>query len=246
MNRNWLVAADYSGAELRMIALLAGDEPLMTAFKEGKDVHAQNARDLFRCSEEQSKTKQFRNPAKTFVYALNYSTDDEEIAAHTILSRIQPINPQVTFEDVYAAVQSWWSAHPKIREFKQRTWAKVLSDDYVECDLSGRRRKFYGRPKDTEAYNYKLQAGCGHLINQAILGVDEELTWVDEALLLQRHDELICEGPDWKRLARILKKHMTRTVEFDGRTMLFPVDISIGKRWGAFKEVHLDEGEGND
>lgn len=63
----WGLECDYSQLELRIVALLAGDEPLIEAYSKGLDVHRMNAADIFGIRPEQVSPAQ-RHFAKTFVY----------------------------------------------------------------------------------------------------------------------------------------------------------------------------------
>ena len=94
---NVFVAADMSAVELRMIALLAGDEILIEAFKafdekRGPDVHIFNACGLFRCQPEDV-TDEIRNFVKRFVYALNYDAQPPTIYQTLSLLRDDKLRP---------------------------------------------------------------------------------------------------------------------------------------------------------
>ena len=94
---NVFVAADMQAVELRAIAILARDTPLIAAFaafdaKTGPDVHIMNACGLFNCRPEQV-TDEIRNFIKRFVYALSYGAEPPKIYQTLSLLRTDDLRP---------------------------------------------------------------------------------------------------------------------------------------------------------
>jgi DNA polymerase I-like protein with 3'-5' exonuclease and polymerase domains len=235
---NYLVACDYSQAELRLMALLSGDQPLLQAYKDGVDTHSLNASVLFGVPLDKMQ-KKFRNAAKTFAFALNYSTLDEEISAKTILSRMHAVGfAEITYQQVVMCIQRWWLEHPAIYAYKDKLYKESCAKDYVEDVFSGRRRYFFGKVKDTECYNFPLQSGAAYCMNRAAILIDAGLDHAKEGLLLQRHDEFIVEGPDKDKLVELLQNSMTLDLTYNGNTITMETEASVGTRWGMLKEIH--------
>jgi DNA polymerase I len=247
---NKFVACDYSQAELRVMAVLSGDQPLIEAYGRGVDVHAANGSDLFNADMAKLKQQeidtdtvgkgtytQFRNIAKTVVFALNYSTLDDKIACKTLLSRLHTAGfAQTTYQMVLVAVQRWWRAHPAIKDFKAHLWAESQRKGYVEEYWSGRRRYFYGRPKDTEVFNFPLQAGVATFMDKAIQDIDALLDHSKEGLIVQVHDALVLEGPDEHRLAKLLRDNMRQEITYKNNKILLDIDCDVGTRYGHLEK----------
>lgn len=225
----WLVEADYSQLELRILALLSGDKPLLDAYARGDDVHTLNACALFNV---QKPSKGERDFAKRFVYGLNYGGGDKTIHKSLVVHF-----PQTTLEGVALMRKRWEDAHPQLAVWQKEQVLLGRERRYVEAPLSGRRYYFYmGRIEPTICFNYPMQSTGADIINRATFALDGDLDGRGgEAIILQVHDALVCEGPDPARLAELMRKHMTVTVELNGAKATFPVDVSYGKSWGDMK-----------
>jgi len=240
---NYLVACDLSQAELRVIALLANDQPLLDAYNAGKDVHKLNAGDLFGVDMDSlspENYKKFRNAAKTFAFALNYSTLDDESAAKTILSRLHTAGfGDMTIRLVLGAVKRWWKAHPALRIYKQELWDRANVQGYVEDVFSGRRRYLYGKGKDTEVFNFPLQAAVATIMDRAVQEVDQKMDHTKEGLIVQVHDCLVIETYDSDRGVKMLMDAMHKPLEYDGRSILMAGDPEMGHRYGKLEGVKV-------
>lgn len=238
---NWLVLADFSQLELRINAQLAKDEALLEAYEKGLDVHRLNAADLFNLPLEDAGGK-WRNLAKTFAYRLSYCTMDEEGAAMGIFDTLSVKSKEITYKAVLSCVRRWWEQHPRLYERKKELLAKACKDWYVEEPFNHRRRYFYGpqKPKETEVFNFPMQAGGAAIVDAAIQAVHAKLDHTQEHLLLQRHDELAIEGPDPVRLAEVLWDNMTQNRSVDSIKMNYPIDLKVGLRWGQEVGISFD------
>lgn len=225
---HWLVEADYSQLELRILALLAGDEPLLEAYAQGLDVHQLNACALFGVREA---TKNQRDFAKRFVYGLNYGGGDKTVHKSLVVHF-----PLLTIGEVATMRKRWEDAHPQIATWQKDQVLQGRLRKYVEAPLSGRRYTFYlGRVEPTICYNYPMQSTAADIVNTATFAVDEGCRANGDNLLLQVHDALVCEGRDYHTLAKRMKKEMTLTVELNGVENTFPVDLQYGKSWGEMQ-----------
>lgn len=224
----YFVEADYSQLELRILAYLAQDAPLLKAYSEGSDVHTLNARDLF---QKDKVNPNERKLAKVFVYGVNYGGSEK-----TIHQQLAPGFPTLTLEMVEKLKQRWEEAHPDIVSWQDRQLQGARKNKYVECPLSGRRFYFYmGKVEPTKCYNFVIQGTAADLMNEAILDIDKSIDegWGKGAeILIQLHDAILLEGTNPPAMYELLGTHM----EKDLGQMKFPVDISLGKTWGEMKE----------
>lgn len=227
----YMVACDLSQAELRNIAQLAGDENMMGAYNRGEDIHAATAMAAFGCTAEQAKEYKYRNPAKVIGLGYNYSVLEDEKAAIGLHGQLVAKVPGITLESVLGILRRLREARGGIRAYKERIWQQAQRDDYVEEPISGRRRYFWNKPKDTETFNFPCQAMTAHIVDSAVQGIHEEFS-DGEGLHLQRHDELIVGGPDLFRLCDMLWRHLRQTLSVRGHTMTYEIEFEIGNRWG--------------
>ena len=247
----WIVEADYKQIEARIAAFLANDLPTLQVFdafdnSRGPDPHTVNANDLFglhgegcSCSKltlNRKPTKRERTLAKNFLYGgILYGGEPSTI--HAVLSVDTPIE----LTTVEALISRYLAKHPALPKWHHTLVRNANDNGYVEEPVSGRRRHFWGRIKPTEVYNFPVQTLAGWVINQAIKKVHKELRWGEEGISFQVHDALVLDGPDPLRLAEILKGTMDYILNWEGRKMRFPVDISVGRAWAPSKEMSFDE-----
>ena len=112
-------------------------------------------------------------------------------------------------------------------------------EKFVEEPLSGRREYFHdGLIEPNKVVNFPIQGAAGTLVNRAITSLDKQISWTDESILFQVHDELVLEGPDQSRLSKLLKEHMNQSFTYNGNTLRFPIECKAGPDWGHM--VKLD------
>lgn len=232
---NWIVEADYSALEARIVALLAGDAELLEWFAlhdagKGEDVHRRHAKILF---ETDAPAERERELTKRDYYAWQYGADDETIWRSLVIEFHDLSLSQVAhMSRVYNKVRH------KIVAWRDEQLLIATRNKYVEAPLSGRREYFYNFIEPSKVYNYPAQATGADLINPAFLALVKELKWPEEGVDAQVHDSLVADGPDPIRLMRLMKKHMEREVVLNGIKHKFPVEFKISNvSWGACEKV---------
>lgn len=223
----WLVEADWSQLELRLATMHSQDPPLLEAYANSLDVHRENAKGLFRTDDPRDDQRKL---AKIFVFGGALYRG----APKTIHRQLAPGFPAVTIKTVEELIRRWDEAHPALAEWQKEQVRRCTKQGYVEEVLSGRRYYFHmGQVEATICLNFPIQGAAATLCNQAILEVADELDWEKEAIVMQVHDAIICEGPDPDRLAEILRRCMTKHIQ----GVDFPVDVAKGRHWGEMKEM---------
>lgn len=239
---NVFVAADYSALELRILALLSQDMPLVDAFTAfdagtGPDIHKVNCCNLFRCTLEQV-TDEIRDFIKRFAYGLCYGAGPPMIFRTLSLLRddnLKPKFPHITMSEVERVYNLWWEAHPAMLDWQKKLIQGWRRMGYIGTPWHGRRRYFIGGENQEEMKNFPIQGGAADLQNQAVMALVHEYPFDfgrRNGLLLQVHDQLVVECPakDAERVKSIVEWSMTRKIG----GMLFPAKAKIGKTW---KEV---------
>lgn len=228
-----MMDCDYSQLELRIVALLSGDEKLLEWYAQGKDVHTMNAMEIFKTK---TPTDSQRELAKRVVYGMNYGG-----SAKTIWRNLTADIP-VPLETVELVFKGWFTTHPKIAQWQNDLTEKAKRTMYVEEALSGRRQYYYdGRVKPTEVVNFPVQGAAGELANRAVIAISKELNWVDEALIAQVHDSIVaeCVAVKQSRLVDIVKGAMEQEITLNGAMIRFPIDIKVGTNWGHLEKLKL-------
>jgi DNA polymerase-1 len=238
---NALVAADMQAVELRMIALLANDAPLIAAFnafdaKTGPDVHIANACGVFRCTPEQVDDN-IRNFIKRFVYALNYGAEPPKIYQTLSLMRddnLQPLFPHIKLQEVERVFGIWWQIHPAIIEWKKRGIYSWRARRYMETEYHKRKRFFIGGESPTEQANFPIQGAAADLQNDAIRALVREYPFDFErhrGLIVNGHDQLVveCGAHEAEDVKKIVENVMQKKI----KNMYFPAQAKAGDSWKA-------------
>ncbi len=226
-----IAGADFSSLEMRLVTLLASDQPYLSCYNSNQDPHKITAaaffEDLFVTAPPERKAR-MRDISKSIAYALHYNLSTD---VTTVWKAIVVRFPEISLQRVQRFRTFYFKAHPAIREWQMAVVSNAERNKYVEAPLSGRRRYFYdGHVDPNEALNFSVQATAADLTNRAILGIAEELA-PNELILAQVHDAIYLEGPDPFRLYGLLKKHMEQVVSLNGHTMKFLVDVGIASNW---------------
>lgn len=224
----YICEADFSQQELRGIALLSGDKPWLDAYATGADIHTQTAQELFGASD-----KQLRSLAKAFNFATNYCSADLEKAARGVWSVLRVDFPSLELWTVVKMLKKKYKAHPSIAAWRQAQLAAAQRDDYIEEPYSKRRRYFNGRVKETEAYNFPIQALGAYLMGIAMDRVAAAVDWDTHRVIIPNwHDAIYLESRDPSAAAQILRDAMVQTLTYGDHSMTFTIDVAVGKDLG--------------
>lgn len=228
----WLLEADYSQLELRIVALLAGDPLLLEWYDKGMDIHTLNAQDLFNT---ESPSKDQRHLAKTFVYACNYGAKPITIWQNLVIDF-----PNLSLALVERLNFLWFKKHQPIKIWQNEELKKARLNGYAEAPLSGRRVHFHlGRIDASKVLNHPVQGTGADIINPSVKPIQEELRKAKiGSIKMQVHDALVVETTNPLKAAPIMRKYMEQTVTLNGYTMKFPVDFKLGRNWGHCEEVN--------
>lgn len=231
----WLVEGDYSQLELRIIALIAGDEILLEMYSDPTiDMHAENAKILFGLSTyDPIAHKNLRDLAKNFVYGANYGG-----SVKTLWKALVVGAPDITESQVRQMCERWFKAHPWLLAFSRGRYQEARRTGKVTEILSGRDFFFYlQQVKLTEPANYTVQGFAAAMMNAACERIADEIDWeLGEAMLAQVHDAAFLEGPDPLRLGNILKKCMPQEIQIGKHRMNFGIDLKVGDCWGTLMD----------
>ena len=186
------VIADYSQMELRVAAMVAKEEKLLEAYKEGKDIHAITAAMLLTKTPEEV-TKQERQLAKAVNFGLLYGQGVKglkDYAADTYGVDISEAEAK-TYKD------AWFEAFPAFADWQRRSAITSKMTSTVTTPL-GRTRRFLGS-KDgdqycaTKVFNTPIQGGAAEVMLAALGRLSDLLVDLDAKPIAVIHDEVIVE-----------------------------------------------------
>ena len=224
-----LVDADYSQIELRLLAHIAGDEAMRTAFLTGEDIHTVTASQVFGVPVDQV-SKQMRSHAKAVNFGIVYGISAFSLA--------QDIGVPVYEAKEY--IETYFERFPGIRRYMDEVVAEAKERGYVETLMHRRRAlpeltasNFNTRSfGERVARNMPIQGTAADVIKLAMVRVDERLRkeQLKAKLILQVHDELIVECPEEEkeRVASLLTEEMEGAVHL---SVPLTAEAHWGKNW---------------
>jgi DNA polymerase I len=225
----WLVAADYSQIELRLLAHLSGDPAFVQAFQSGGDIHRQTAAVIFDVPLAEV-TSDMRARAKTINFATIYGQ-----GPHALSRQLK-----ISHAEAKQFIETYFLRFAKVREFLDATVEYARTHGYVETIFKRRRyipelrdRNFSIRAfGERTAANSPIQGSAADLIKIAMIRIRDRLVSerLSAKMLLQVHDELVLEVPNEELDAatRLVKDEMERAAEL---SVPLVVDTGSGRNW---------------
>ncbi len=190
-----LVSADYSQIELRLLAEIANIETLRKAFRDGLDIHAMTASEMFGVPVK-GMPGEIRRRAKAINFGIIYGISAFGLANQLGIPR----------EEASAYIKKYFERFPGIRDYMEDTKAFAKKNGYV-LTLFGRKCHYpdiaAGNPSirafnERAAINARLQGTAADIIRRAMVRMDAALAKkkLNAQMLLQVHDELVFEVPE--------------------------------------------------
>ncbi len=236
-----LVSFDYSQIELRLAAILSGDETLSGIFKEGGDVHAAVASRIFGIDPSEV-THEQRRRAKVINFGILYGMGINALREGLGTSR----------KEAQEFYDHYFNAFPRLAQYIEETKADAARVGYTTT-MFGRRRYFEGirspiqyvrAAAERMAVNAPLQGTQADIIKLAMIRIDElfEIEGVRESayMLLQVHDELLFEIHEGMvhTLAPKILAIMEGVVSPEKRRGVpIVANGKVGKNWGEMSEL---------
>jgi len=228
-----LLSADYSQIELRIMAHIAEDENLLTAFRDGKDVHQATAAEIFGIALDEVSSEQ-RRYAKVINFGLIYGMSAFGLAGNLGIERAAAQN----------YIAKYFDRYPGVAQYMEHTRLEARENGYVET-VFGRRLwlpeiKGSNGPRrqgaERAAINAPMQGTAADLIKLAMIAVENwlEKEQLKTKLLLQVHDELVLDVP-FDELDLVQAKLPDLMCNVAQLKVPLVVSIGIGDNW---EEAH--------
>jgi len=230
---DYIMSADYSQIELRILADMSNDDNLIEAFAHHQDIHTRTAAEVFEVPMSKV-TPELRSRAKAVNFGIVYGISDYGLSQDIGVSRTE----------AGQYINNYFIKYHGVKEFIDRVVKDAHHLGYVTT-LFGRRRylpninssNFNLRSfAERTAMNTPIQGTAADIIKKAMIDVHNALQneKLQSRILLQVHDELILEVPEGEveQVAKIVKQAM----EFSTKLQVpLVVDVKIGKNWATAK-----------
>ncbi len=223
------IDADYSQIELRILAHCSGDEQLIAAYKEARDIHRITASQVFHIPFDEVTDLQRRN-AKAVNFGIVYGISSFGLSQDLSISR----------KEAAQYIENYFQTYPGIKKFLDDAVENGKENGYVTT-LFGRRRpipelssgNFMQRSfGERVAMNSPIQGTAADIMKLAMIGVYKRMKEekLKSRLVLQVHDELLIEAyeSEVEKVKQILTDEMEHAA-----TLRVPLDIDMhtGKNW---------------
>ena len=224
---NVFVSADYSQFELRLAAVLAGDDDLIESFNEGLDIHTRTAAQVYGVAMEDV-TKQQRRDAKVINFGILYGMSPHGLSVATGMD----------FKEAKDFIDRYFELRAPILKYLEDTKKQAKDKGFVET-MFGRRRPtpdvkssnfIVRQAAERAAINHPIQGTEADLMKMAMIELDKKLD-NDSKQLLQIHDSILVECPEWKqdKVAKLMKSTMEGIYKLK---VNLDVDVDVGQNWG--------------
>ena len=221
--------ADYSQIELRVLAHMSGDERLINAYKEAKDIHRITASEVFHIPFEEVTPAQ-RSSAKAVNFGIVYGISSFGLG--------QDLN--ITRKEAERYIDKYFETYPKVKSYLDRLVTDAKENGYAQT-MFGRRRpipellnsnfmlRSFG---ERVAMNSPIQGTAADIIKIAMIKVNERLKeeHFKSRLILQIHDELLVEAQkeEIEQVSKIMVEEMQGAAEL---SVLLEAEVKQGSNW---------------
>ncbi|MCD6682190.1 MAG: DNA polymerase I [Burkholderiaceae bacterium] len=224
-----IVSADYSQIELRIMAHISGDENLLRAFAQRMDVHRATAAEIFGVEPAEVSFEQ-RRYAKVINFGLMYGMSAFGLASNLGIERAA----------AKSYIERYFARYPGVARYMEATRERARRNGYVETAFgrrlwiaeinspNGPRRSGAERA----AINAPMQGTAADLIKLAMIAVQR---WIERErmrsrLILQVHDELVLEAPEYELDA--VREQVPRMMGAVA-TLAVPLEVEcgVGANW---------------
>jgi DNA polymerase-1 len=227
-----LLDADYSQIELRVVASLAQDPTLLSAFQRGEDIHRRTASEVMGLAMEEVSSSQ-RSAAKAVNFGLLYGQGAYALSASL----------GIPFREAKGFIERYFERMPKVAQWIEATKARALEEGLVRSHW-GRVRRIPDLHSPNqgmkatalrEAVNTVVQGTAADLMRRAMVRLHESLTAGRFAarLLLQVHDELLVEAPpeEVDAVSALLRDAMEGADDLGALDVRLVAEVRPGNNW---------------
>lgn len=223
----YIFSCDYSQVELRVLAHVSGDEHMQEAFREGYDIHAHTAMNIFHLSSPDEVTPLQRRHAKAVNFGIVYGISDYGLSKNLGISRKQ----------AKEFIENYLEQYPQVKEYMDKAIQVAREKGYAETIMHRRRylpdihsKNFNVRSfAERTAINSPIQGSAADIIKIAMINMQKKLDelHLKTKMILQVHDELIFDVPkeELDTIKKVVPEVMQSAVKLD-------VPLVADSNWG--------------
>jgi len=226
---NILLSADYSQIELRIMAHFSKDPVLVEAFRNGEDIHARTAQEVFGVG-PLAQTAEHRRAAKAINFGIIYGLSAFGLAQQLGIGQ----------KEAAQFINAYFTRYRGVKQYLDNVLVETRKTSVAKT-LFGRIRPILeiNAPQmqlrnfaERTALNSPLQGTAADLIKLAMIAIDERLRKekLSARMILQVHDELLFEAPikERKALETLVKEEMESVHKL---AVPLVVEIGVGPNW---------------
>ncbi|OPX90558.1 MAG: DNA polymerase I [Pelotomaculum sp. PtaB.Bin104] len=232
---NFLLAADYSQIELRILAHISGDPVLIESFRNGEDIHTRTASEIFGV-DPQEVTRELRGRAKAVNFGIVYGLSEFGLARDVKVSR----------QEARQYIDHYFARYAGVKSYIDRAIREAREKGYVTTLLNRRRylpdlfspNYTVRSAAERTAMNTPIQGSAADIIKLAMISTYREMAehGLRAKMLLQVHDELIFDVPaeEEVQMMELVQRCMENALVLD---VPLVVDLKAGPNWYDVKKV---------
>tara|TARA_A100001015_G_scaffold185341_1_gene206187 strand:+ start:746 stop:3463 length:2718 start_codon:yes stop_codon:yes gene_type:complete len=225
----FILAADYSQIELRIIASLSEEENMINAFKNNEDIHTSTAAAVFNVPIKEV-TREQRSNAKVVNFGIIYGVSAFGLSNQTNLNR----------KEAKELIDKYYLKYPKLKMYISNQISFARNKGYVETVLGRRRylKDINSRngivrgASERNAVNAPVQGSAADIIKLAMINIQEKINQNEfkSKMLLQVHDELVFDvfKPELNKFMDMVKNEMENAFQIK---VPLTVDVNFGLNW---------------
>ena len=225
----FIMAADYSQIELRIIASLSNEENMINAFKNNEDIHSSTAAAVFNVPIN-SVNREQRSNAKVVNFGIIYGVSAFGLSNQTNLSR----------KESKELIEKYYQKYPKLKKYISDQISFARDKGYVKTILGRRRylKDINSRngivrgASERNAVNAPIQGSAADIIKLAMINIQEVINKNEfkSKMLLQVHDELVFDvfKPELNEFMSMVKNEMENAFKIK---VPLTVDVNYGLNW---------------
>jgi DNA polymerase I len=226
-----ILSADYSQIELRIVAGISGDEAMVQAFKDNKDIHTATAARVYGIAENEVTSAQRRN-AKAVNFGIIYGQSAFGLAENLGISR----------SEAKTIIDNYFKQYSSIKGYMDRSIGFAKENGYVQT-LLGRKRwlkDIYSANAtvrgfaERNAINMPIQGSAADMIKLAMVKIHHALkaNHLKTKMVLQVHDELVFDVPlnEVDIVTSLVRENMEAALPLPNETPV-KAETGVGKNW---------------
>ncbi len=231
-NDHVILSADYSQIELRILAVLSGDDKMIDAFNNKQDIHRETACIVFDVDKEDVTADQ-RRYAKIINFGLMYGMGSFRISQELEISRTE----------AKEFIENYFSKFPTIKEYIHSGIQQATIDGFVTT-IYGRKlflpdlyssNKMLAEGAKRVATNMPIQGSAADIIKVAMISLHKRIkNNFDIKMIIQVHDELVFEirKDKLEEAKKLIREEMEKAIP-QKYSYIVPliVDVGVGQNW---------------